>query len=416
MKIAIIGSGISGLTSAYLLSRKHEISIFEANDYIGGHTHTVDVAVPSGQHAIDTGFIVFNDWTYPNFIKLMTQIGVEWQGSDMSFSVKTEDTGLEYNGTSINTLFAQRLNFFKPSFHRMIQDILRFNKEALSVLDTGTQETLGEYLTRNHYSKDFKNHYIVPMGAAIWSSSVAQMDLFPIEFFVRFFKNHGMLSVSDRPEWKVIKGGSRSYIEPLIRNFKDRIFLNTPVASVTRTKEGVKLIVGKSSERSELTFDRVVFASHSNQTLNMLNDASRLEREILSQFAYQPNHTVLHTDTQVLPKRKLAWAAWNYFVPKADNNKVAVTYDMNILQRLSSPETFCVSLNQDQQINQSKVLAKFIYDHPVYSKAAFHSQSRWAEISGKNHVHFCGAYWGYGFHEDGVKSALKVCEMFGESL
>lgn len=416
MKIAIIGTGISGLTSAYLLSRKHEVSVFEANDYIGGHTATVDVETQSGKYAIDTGFIVFNDWTYPNFIKLMTQIGVKWKPSSMSFSVKTEAEGIEYNGTSINTLFAQRLNFFKPSFHRMIQDILRFNKESLSVLETGSTETLNEYLVRNRYSKPFKDHYIIPMGAAIWSSSVAQMEEFPIEFFVRFFKNHGMLSVSERPIWQVIEGGSRSYIEPLTCNFKDRIFLNSPVQSVVRTPEGVMLTIGKSGSTRAEKFDQVIFASHSDQTLKILADASDLERDVLSKFAYQPNDVVLHTDESVLPKRKLAWAAWNYLVPKDDTASVAVTYDMNILQGLSAAQTFNVSLNQNKLIDAKKTLRKFIYDHPVYSKAAFQSQSRWSEISGKNKVHFCGAYWGYGFHEDGVKSALKVCETLGEIL
>jgi predicted NAD/FAD-binding protein len=416
MRIAIIGSGISGLTSAYLLSRHHEVSVFEANDYLGGHTHTVDVDVPSGKYGIDTGFIVFNNWTYPNFIKMMSEVGVEWQDSAMSFSVKTESTGLEYNGTSINTLFAQRLNFFRPSFHRMIQDILRFNKESLAELDSGTTEKLGPYLRRNRYSEEFKNNYIVPMGAAIWSSSAAQMDEFPIEYFVRFFKNHGMLSVKDRPVWKVIKKGSRSYLEPLARSFKDRIYLNTPVEKVFRQKEGVRLIVGKKGYQSEQIFDQVVFAGHSDQTLRLLADATDLEREILGGFSYQPNHTILHTDIRVLPKKKLAWAAWNYFVPKKDSSTVAVTYDMNILQGLSAPETFCVSLNLKNQIDPAKILAEFIYEHPVYSESAFRSQKRWAEISGKNHSHFCGAYWGYGFHEDGVKSALEVAKTFGETL
>jgi predicted NAD/FAD-binding protein len=416
MRIAIVGTGISGLTSAYLLSRKHDVSVFEANDYVGGHTHTVQAKVPSGNYAIDTGFIVFNDWTYPNFIKLMTEVGVNWQDSTMSFSVKTEQTGIEYNGTNLNTLFAQRFNFLRPSFHRMIQDILRFNKESLAVLGTNSTQTLAEYLIEHRYSAEFKNNYIVPMGAAIWSSSVDQMDHFPIEYFVRFFKNHGMLSVSDRPVWKVIVGGSSAYIPKLSARFQDRIFLNTPVMKVTRAKKLVQLTVKSAGKLEEREFDQVVFACHSNQTMAMIQDLTADERSVLSSFQYQGNDTVLHTDINVLPKKKLAWAAWNYLVPREKKSKVAVTYIMNILQGIRAPETFCVSLNMTDQIDASKILQRFQYDHPVYSAEAFAAQKRWGEVSGKNQTHFCGAYWGYGFHEDGVKSALKVCEAFGEVL
>jgi predicted NAD/FAD-binding protein len=416
MKIAIVGSGISGLTCAYLLSGQHEVDVFEASDYIGGHTHTVETKVASGTYGIDTGFIVFNDWTYPNFIKLMTQAGVKWKDSSMSFSVKTEAGAIEYNGTSLNTLFAQRFNLFKPGFHRMIRDILRFNQESLQVLENDSKETLGEYLIAHGYSKQFKDHYIVPMGAAIWSSSVKQMDLFPIAYFVRFFKNHGMLSVNHRPTWKVIQGGSSAYIEPLIAKFKDRVHLKSRVAKVLRRADGVTLIIEGDDGIREANYDEVIFACHSDQALCSLHDASMLEEEILESFSYQPNSTILHTDVSVLPKKKLAWAAWNYFVPKAEQNQVAVTYHMNILQGIQSPETFCVSLNLDDQIDPTKILKKFVYHHPVFSRAAFDAQTRWKEISGKNRTHFCGAYWGYGFHEDGVKSALKVCESLGVHL
>jgi len=416
-KIAVIGSGISGLTAAYLLSKKHEVHLFEANSKLGGHTNTLDVEVASGKYAIDTGFIVFNNWTYPNFIELMNQLQVKWQDSFMSFSVKVEQSGLEYNGTSLNTLFAQRSNLFRPSFYKMINDILRFNRESLATLESDNGMPLGEYLSANGYSREFKDHYIVPMGAAIWSASVKQMDQFPISYFVRFFKNHGMLSVDDRPVWKVLQGGSRSYIEPITRPFKDRIHLNAEVNSVRRIQnEAVEIQFLKNGQLETMQFDQVIMASHSDQTLKMLVDATPLEREVLSGFSYQSNSTVLHTDTSVLPKRKLAWAAWNYFVPKQEKDRVAVSYDMNILQGIGSPETFVVSLNMDDQIASDQVLARLNYHHPVYTDSAFHSQKRWSEISGKNGVHFCGAYWGYGFHEDGVNSALKVCEMFGETL
>lgn len=416
MKIAIIGTGISGLTTAHLLSKKHQVTVFEANDYIGGHTATVDVQVPSGKYAIDTGFIVFNNWTYPNFIQLMTNLKVAWKDSSMSFSVKSQATGLEYNGTTLNSLFAQRSNIFRPSFYRMVRDIMRFNKESLQVLETQNDELLGDYLKKRNYSDEFKMNYIIPMGAAIWSASVEQMDLFPIEYFVRFFKNHGMLSVNDRPVWKVIQNGSRSYIDPLTQPFKNKIYLKTKVLQVIRSEHEVAVMFEKDGATSVQSFDEVVFASHSDQTVKMLSDITPLEKEILNGFSYQPNSVVLHTDITLLPKRKLAWAAWNYFIPKTDLGRVALTYNMNILQGFESPEIFCVSLNQDSLIDPSKILRRFTYDHPVYTRAAFNSQKRWSEISGKNRTHFCGAYWGYGFHEDGVKSALQVCGSFGESL
>ncbi len=391
--------------------------MYESNVKLGGHTHTVDVDFPSGKYAIDTGFIVFNNWTYPNFIELMTQNQVKWQDSSMSFSVQVEQNRLEYNGTSFNSLFAQRRNFFRPGFYRMIQDILRFNRESLSTLESNSTLTLGEYLIENHYSKEFKDHYIVPMGAAIWSASVKQMDRFPVSYFVRFFKNHGMLSIDDRPVWKVIQGGSRSYIEPITRRFNQSIHLQAEVKKVKRISAGkVEVAFQQNGTDQTMVYDQVVLACHSDQALKILSDATPLEREILSGFSYQPNSTILHTDISVLPQRKLAWAAWNYWVPEQEKDRVAVSYNMNILQGIRAPETFIVSLNMDERIAKEKILARMVYHHPVFSEAAFHSQKRWSEISGKNGVHFCGAYWGYGFHEDGVNSAIRVGELFGEKL
>jgi predicted NAD/FAD-binding protein len=417
MKIAVVGSGISGLTSAYLLAKRHDVHIFEAGDYIGGHTHTVDVEVASGRYAIDTGFIVFNDWTYPNFIKLMSQLKVGSQTTSMSFSVKDQRSGLEYNGTDLNGLFAQRKNLLSPKFLFMVRDILRFGKEAPKVLDEKpSSESLKSYLDRNGYSEQFKNLYIIPMGAAIWSASTRQMEEFPIQYFVRFFKNHGMLSVNHRPQWRVISGGSRSYIDPLTRDFRDRIHLNSPVGRIHRKDGKVRLMISENGVLREAIFDEVILASHSNQSLKLLSDPTPEEIKLLSAFSYQPNFTTLHTDINVLPKRKRAWAAWNYFVPSESRETVAVTYNMNILQSLPSPETFCVSLNLQDKIDPKKVLRTFQYDHPVYTHEAVESQKNWGLISGKNNTHFCGAYWGFGFHEDGVKSGLKVAETFGEKL
>lgn len=417
MKVAVVGSGISGLVCAYHLSPNAEIHVFEAGDHIGGHTNTLDVTVPSGAYAVDTGFIVFNDRTYPRFIRLMNNLGVVSQPSSMSFSVKVESNGLEYNGTSLNSLFAQRSNIFRPSFHKMIMDILRFNREAPRVLEESSNDmSLENYLRENNYSPAFMDHYIIPMGAAIWSAGVAIMRQFPIKYFVRFFKNHGMLSVNDRPLWRVIKNGSRSYIPALTRPFKDRLHLNAPVRSVTRDAQGVKLAIERHGKYEESRFDRVILAGHADQMLSLLSDATSSEREVLSAFPYQTNSTVLHTDTRVMPTRRRAWASWNYLVPNRACDRVAVTYNMNILQTINSPETFLVSLNMDERIDSAHVLKKITYHHPIYSADAVAAQQKWEMISGVNNTHYCGAYWGYGFHEDGVASAERVCEQFGMKL
>lgn len=415
MKIAIIGSGIAGLTCAHLLNRRHDVTVFEAGDWVGGHTHTVQVSVEGRQYAVDTGFIVFNDWTYPNFIRLLGQLGVSFKPTEMSFSVNDPDSGLEYNGNNLNSLFAQRRNLLSPGFWGMLRDILRFNKEAqrdLNELRIDADMTLDDYLKAGGYGERFILHYIVPMGAAIWSMSMAEMLNFPLQFFVRFFKNHGLLSVSDRPQWQVIEGGSSAYIAPLTAAFKDRIRLNCPVKRVDRDEHGVVIHSPAGIEH----FDKVVFACHSDQALQILASPSEAERAILGALPYADNDVVLHTDTQLLPTRKLAWASWNYRLSGAGHTHAAVTYDMNILQGIESDTTFCVSLNQSAGINPNKVLARFTYAHPQFSLAAVAAQNRWTELDGVQHTHYCGAYWANGFHEDGVVSALRVAAAFGETL
>ncbi|MFJ7316058.1 NAD(P)/FAD-dependent oxidoreductase [Pseudomonas sp. NPDC098747] len=415
MKIAIIGSGIAGLTCAHLLNRRHDVTVFEAGDWVGGHTHTVQVSVEGREYAVDTGFIVFNDWTYPNFIRLLGQLGVGFKPTEMSFSVNDPDSGLEYNGNNLNSLFAQRRNLLSPGFWGMLRDILRFNKEAqrdLIELRIDADMTLDDYLKAGGYGERFILHYIVPMGAAIWSMPMAEMLNFPLQFFVRFFKNHGLLSVSDRPQWQVVEGGSSAYIAPLTAAFKDRIRLNCPVNRVDRDEHGVVIHSPAGIEH----FDKVVFACHSDQALQILANPSEAERTILGALPYADNEVVLHTDTQLLPKRKLAWASWNYRLSGAGHTHAAVTYDMNILQGIESDTTFCVSLNQSAGINPDKVLARFTYAHPQFSLAAVAAQNRWAELDGVRHTHYCGAYWANGFHEDGVVSALRVAAAFGETL
>ncbi|MFT5782256.1 MAG: putative NAD/FAD-binding protein [Pseudomonas sp.] len=415
MKIAIIGSGISGLTAAYLLNRNHQISVFEASDWVGGHTHTVDVQVDGRLYAIDTGFIVFNNWTYPNFIKLLDQLGVAYQPTEMSFSVCDPESGLEYNGNTLNSLFAQRSNLLSPVFWGMLRDILRFNREAVNDLEQGriaSDVSLGNYLEQHGYGQRFIEHYIVPMGAAIWSMSLADMLNFPLQFFLRFFKNHGLLSVSNRPQWQVIKGGSSSYVAPLCASFAEHIRLQCPVQRVERDATGVTVYSANGSER----FDKVVFACHSDQALKMLAEPSAAEQQILGALPYADNDVVLHTDTRLLPKRPLAWASWNYRLGGPANQPAALTYDMNILQGITSPSTFCVSLNQTAAIEPSKILARYTYAHPQYSLAGVAAQARWEELLGANHSYFCGAYWANGFHEDGVVSGLRVAAAFGETL
>jgi uncharacterized protein len=410
MKIAVIGAGIAGNTIAWHLHNSHDITLFEANDHVGGHTHTHQVDAFGKKYNIDTGFIVYNDWTYPNFIKMLDLLGVETQPSNMSFSVRDEVSGLEYNGTSLNSLFAQRSNLFRPKFLWMIRDILRFNKEAPLLLDDENEDmSFGIYLKKNHYSESFIRHYIVPMGSAIWSADPNQMFEFPAKFFIRFFHNHGMLSVSNRPQWRVIKGGSEAYVTKLTSAFKDRIKLNTPVEQVTRLVDGVLV---KPKNKIAEKFDWVFFACHSDQALNMLNDATKDERSILGAFPYQNNQIVLHTDTKLMPKRRLAWAAWNYHLTEKPLGLASVTYNMNILQSLQSPEPFLVTLNHTANIDPAKIIKTLNYSHPVFTAEGIVAQSKHAMISGTNRTAYAGAYWRNGFHEDGVVSALAALKHF----
>jgi predicted NAD/FAD-binding protein len=423
MKIAVVGAGISGLTAAYLLSPKHDVKIFEANDRLGGHTATKDIHHDGRDYAIDTGFIVFNDWTYPNFQKLLAQLNVGSKPTDMGFSVCCEATGLEYSGTNLNTMFAQRKNLLSLNHWQMIRDILRFNKEALEDVTNGgryLEMTLGEYLRQKKYSDTFKNKYLIPMGAAIWSASSNVMKNFSLQFFVHFFRNHGLLSVSDRPQWHVIEGGSRAYIEPLIQRFKDNIYLDCAIKSINRTADGVvvKTIHGHSEN-----FDQVIIAAHSDQALAMLEDVSEAETQLLSAIPYQKNEVVLHTDISLLPENRSTWSSWNYRIINEDiNNKngddkpPVLTYDMNILQSIKSETTFCVTLNKTDAINPDKILGTYHYDHPVFSKASLAAQEQWETINGVNKTWFCGAYWANGFHEDGVLSAVRVAEKLGSTL
>jgi len=410
MRVAVVGSGIAGLTVAAGLAGRHELTVFEADDWIGGHTHTVDVEEDGRQVAVDTGFIVFNDWTYPNFIGMLERLGVSWQPSNMSFSLQCERSGLEYNGTSVNSLFAQRRNLLRPSFLHMIWEILRFNREAPAFLaERDETTTLGDWLAARGYRGAFIEHYIVPMGRAIWSAEADAMLRFPAHFFIDFFKRHGFLSIDDRPVWQVVRGGSREYVRRLTEPFRDSIRTSTPVQRVRRLPHEVLLQTGSGET---LHFDAVVLACHSDQALAMLDDPSAAERELLAALPYAANEAILHTDASVLPQRPLARAAWNYHLRRDPAQGVALTYDMNVLQSLQTRRRYLVSLNLADAIDERAVLATFQYSHPVYTPEGVAAQKRHAEISGQRRTFYCGAYWRYGFHEDGVVSGLAALEQF----
>lgn len=420
MNIAIVGTGISGMLAARMLCGEHRVAVFEAGDYVGGHTATIPIEMGGKVWAIDTGFIVYNEIAYPNFIEMLRRLNVATQESSMSFSVKCERSGLEYCSGSLNAFFAQRRNLLRPAFWRMARDILRFFREAREALQPGSERvTLGEWLARRRYSREFIEWHILPLGAALWSADTGRIQNCPMQFFVRFFDNHQFLQVEGRSKWRTIAGGSHNYVEPLVKPFRSAIRLNCPVQRIARFDDRVELTLPGGERQS---FDHVVIATHSDQALKLLADPSDAEREILGAIRYQPNDVVLHTDTSLLPRRRRAWACWNYFlsdcgkVPGGEN-LATVTYNMNMLQNLpGAPETFCVTLNRTRRIDPAKILRRFTYDHPLYTPESVAAQARHGEISGVRRTHYCGAYWGYGFHEDGVRSALAAVTYFGKDL
>lgn len=415
-KTAIIGSGISGLSSAYrLVQAGHAVTLFEANDYFGGHTHTVDVTLDGKTYGVDTGFLVFNHKTYPNLVNLFDELDIATVATNMSFSVKVPLKGrdLEWSGDNLNTVFAQRRNLFNPRFIRMLRDILRFNEETTALAANQRHAeyglTLGDYLKRHDYSAEFRDWYLLPMAGCIWSCPTAQMLAFPLTTFVRFCHNHGLLQVNDRPQWHTVKGGSRHYADKLLAVIPDKR-LNTPVHAVTRVRIGAEdRIRIDSTDGSEL-FDHVVVATHSDQTLRLLQDASATERKILGAIGYQPNRAVLHTDASCLPANKQCWAAWNYQSKSGTEPQVCVHYLINKLQPLPFDRPVIVSLNPVDEPDPSSVIASYDYAHPVFDSAAIAAQQELHLIQGRHGTWFAGAWTGYGFHEDGLKSGLAVAE------
>ena len=410
--IAIIGSGISGLTSAYLLSRYHNVHLYEKNDYIGGHTHTHELNENSNKLNVDSGFIVYNENTYPNFIKLLDTLKVERQHTEMGFSVKSNIGDFEYAGNSLRSFFAQKSNILKPKFWKMTFDIIRFNKIANNDHEKKINLSLKEYLNKYSFSKSFAKNYILPMGAAIWSTSPKLMLDMPAYFFIRFFKNHGLLKIADRPQWWVIKNGSNQYVKEIIKPFINHIHLNSKIDTISR-KDG-KVYIGTKDKIKK--YDSIVISTHSNQALNLLSDPTTDEKNILGNIKYQKNTALIHTDVSILPKRKLAWSSWNYLINQDSNQLVTLTYNMNILQNLKSNKTYCVTINNTKKLNPDKIIKEIIYHHPLFTESSVKAQKQKAIICGSNNTYYTGAYWGYGFHEDGVNSALDVCSKFGIKL
>jgi predicted NAD/FAD-binding protein len=422
MRIAIVGTGISGLVCAHLLHPHHDITVFEAADRIGGHTNSVRVDLADETHVVDTGFIVHNDRNYPNFVRLMDELHVATQPSDMSFSVSDVTSGLEYRGTNLNTIFAQRRNLLKPSFVRMLADIVRFNREARALLDTATDagrtdpgESLDDFLARGRYSRMFVEQFVVPLGASIWSADPRTFTAFPAVAYAHFMDNHGLLNLRGMPEWRTVSGGSYRYVEAITRPFADRIRLGTPVQKVRRDDRADTVEIVSPATGPE-AFDRVVLACHSDQSLRLLSDPTTAEREVLGAIRYQPNIATLHTDERFLPRNPRARASWNYHVGRGDGRAATLTYWMNALQAIDTHLPLLVTLNCHDEIAPDQVLGRFEYAHPVFDGPAMAAQRRRDEIQGRRGTFFAGAYWEYGFHEDGVRSALDVCRHFGVGL
>jgi uncharacterized protein len=406
MKIAIVGTGVSGLLAAHLLHREHELVVYEADSRIGGHANTVEVETEAGSHRIDTGFIVFNDRNYPNFERLLDELGVASQTSQMSFSVSDGRGEFEYSGTP-RGLFARPAHLLNPSFLGMLRDWRRFNREARALIGlNGTAPSLGQWLEERGFSSHFIERLIVPQASAVWSADPGQMWTFPASFMAEFFENHGMFSLRDRPRWRTVSGGSTRYVEAIAAPWRDRVRLRAPVRRIERLGDRVR-IEAKGCESED--FDEVVIATHSDQALAMLADPSEAERQVLGAIPYQRNAAVLHTDVSLLPKRRAAWSSWNFHLAEPATERSTVTYWMNNLQRLRADRQFLLTLNREEAIDPSKVLRRFTYEHPVYTAAGVAAQQRHAEISGANRTHYCGAYWGWGFHEDGVRSAMRAC-------
>ncbi len=412
MKVAVVGAGVSGLVTAHLLATRHDVVVFEAASWLGGHVHTVDVAARSGGERVpvDTGFIVFNERTYPNFVRLLARLGVATLESDMSFSARSDRRDFEYAGGGLNELFAQRRNLFRPRFYRMLRDVLRFYREARALLAPGSEIPLSEFLSRGRYSAAFVEDHLLPMVGAVWSSNRDGVRDFPARFLARFFDNHGFLQVDGRPRWLVVRGGSREYVRALVGATRAEFRTSAPVERIRREDRSV-LVTPRHGTAER--FDHVVLACHADQALAMLTEPTAVESALLSSFAFQSNDVVLHADDRLMPKKSRAWASWNYHLDDDRSRGACVTYWMNRLQSLAGTDQFFVTLNRTAAILPGSVIDRFSYSHPVFTSAAVRAQERHAELVDHHRVSVCGAWWRNGFHEDGVVSAMRVAERLG---
>ncbi len=410
--IAVIGAGISGLAASYFLSRRHRVHLYEQEKRLGGHTNTVVVETPSGTVPLDTGFLVYNDRTYPNLVRLFAELGVATRDSDMSFAVSCRRSGLEYSSRGASGFFAQRRNLVRPSHFALLWEIARFNREAPALLGApeAERQTLGDFLESRRFGEAFTHQYLLPMASAIWSTSLDAIRSFPALTLIRFFDNHGLLSLTAQPTWKVVAGGSHTYIPRLVAPLSGHVYQGAAIQAVRRGEGAVTLTF---RDRPSMTFDEVVFACHGDQVLALLADPSDRERDVFSSFTTTTNVACLHTDASMLPAQPRARASWNYRLAADADAAPTVTYDLNRLQGLTTPEQYCVTLNPNGGLDEGRVLRRFVYRHPLYTREAVRAQARWAEVSGVNHTHYCGAYWRYGFHEDGLQSALRVAGALG---
>ena len=410
--IAIIGAGIAGLSAARLLSRRHRVHLFEQERRLGGHTNTVLIEGPKGTVPLDTGFLVHNDRTYPNLVRLFEELGVATRESDMSFAVSCRRSGLEYSSRGVNGFFAQRRNLVSASHLTLLGEIMRFNREApaLLTMPDAERQTLGDFLESRRFGEAFTHRYLLPMASAIWSASLDAIRSFPALTLVRFFDNHGLLSLTSQPSWKTVAGGSHTYIPSIIAQVSGEIHVGTAIQAVRRHEASVTI---DFRDRPAMTFDDVVFACHGDQVLPLLADPSDREREVFSRFTTTSNVAWLHTDASVLPDRARARASWNYLLAADSGAPPMLTYDLNRLQGLTTSEQYCVTLNPDGQVDERQVLRRFVYRHPLYTREAVGAQRQWGTVSGVNRTHFCGAYWFYGFHEDGLSSAIRVASALG---